>query len=287
MITAIRISDNEKVIGSNIQKDTNAEYVCEYCGKNVIHHRSDARIRLGHFKHKQGESDCPNQSKESEYHIKTKLDIYNYIKNGWGKKLKLIELEKWICKNKIRPDIYIETKKNKIAIEVQASILTVSDIRNRTEKYSKNDINVLWILPFEYSRIWEHRIIEVGYGEDGNKYDWCLAEKVKMKEMEIFLYWAYYKKLVYWDLEHEYSNSFIAVGFEEYKSDNVEFWRDGEEHSYTGRKAKTIKTASWIKYNLEFTDFRTTFAKEFKAPYRNYIIPERELFTYDNRKKKS
>lgn len=284
MITAIRKSDNEKVIGSIIPKDKNAEYTCEYCAKNVIHNRSDSRIRIGHFKHKHGDSHCPNQSKESEYHIKTKLDIYDYIKNGWGKKLRLIELEKWICNNSIRPDIYIETRKSKIAIEVQATILTVSDIKKRTEKYNKNNIHVLWILPFVYSRIWENRIVEMGYGGDENKYDWCLSEKVKMKDMEIFLYWAYYKKLIFWDLEHEHSNSFIAVGFEEYKSDDADFWKDGEEHSYSGRTAKTIKSASWIKYNLQFTDFSTTFAKEFKAPYRNYVIPERELFTYDNRK---
>ncbi len=284
MLTAIRTYDNKKVIGNYIEKDNQSEYICEYCGKNVIHHKSESKVRTGHFKHRQGESDCPNQTKETEYHIKTKLDIYSYIKNGWGNKLKLIELEKWICKNSIRPDIYIETSRNKIAIEVQATILTVSEIKRRTEKYNKNDINVLWILPFEYKRIWDYKIVQVGYGNDKNVFDWTLAEKVKMKEMEIFLYWAYFKRLIYWDLEHEHSNSFICVGFDEYKNDNVEFWKDGEEHSYSGKTAKTIKTASWIKYNLKFTDFRTTFGKEFNPPYRNYVIPERELFTYDNRK---
>jgi hypothetical protein len=286
MLTAIRTYDNEKVIGNYISKDNQSEYICEYCRKKVVHHKSDTRVRIGHFKHRQGESDCPNQTKETEYHIKTKLDIYSYIKNGWGDRLKLIELEKWICNNSIRPDIYIETKINKIAIEVQATILTVSEIKSRTQNYSKNGINVLWILPFEFKRIWEYKVVQVGYGDDRNISDCVLAEKVKMKEMEVFLYWAYLKQLVFWDLEHKHSDSFICVGFDEYKNDDVLFWKDDEVHSYSGRITKTIKTAVWIKYNLEFPDFKTTFAREFKVPYpyRNYAIPERDLFTYDNAK---
>jgi competence CoiA-like predicted nuclease len=284
MLTAIKTKDNKKVIGNFIEKDNQSEYICEYCRKNVIHHKSKSQIRTGHFKHRQGDSDCPNQTKETEYHIKTKLDIYSYIQKGWGNQLKLIELEKWICENSIRPDIYIETNKNKIAIEVQATILTVSEIKRRTEKYNLNDINVLWILPFDYERIWERKVVEFGYGYDKNIFDWRLSDKVKMKEMEVFLYWANFKKLIFWDLEHKYSNSFISVGFEEYRGADVEFWRDGLEYSYSGKTAKTIKKATWIKYNLEFTDFRTIFANEFNAPYRGYIIPNRKLFTYDDRK---
>lgn len=276
MLTAIRKSDNKKVIGNHIPKDKTEEYYCEYCEKNVIHHKSESKIRCGHFKHNVGESDCPNQSKETEYHLKTKIDIYNYINNGWGDKLTCIELEKWICNKTIRPDIYIETRKNKIAIEVQATILTVSEIKRRTEKYKKHGINVLWILPFEGSRIFDIYKLD---DEFGIRYDY--AEKVKLKEMEIFLYWAYFKRLIYWDLKHEYSDSFICVGFEAYKSEDVSFKRDGEDE---GRTFKTTKTVDWIKVDLEFTDFEPKYAKEFKAPFRDYVIPERELFTYDNKK---
>jgi competence CoiA-like predicted nuclease len=282
MLTAIRKSDNIKVIGNFIAKDNTEEYFCEYCGKSLVHHRSDSKIKFGHFKHKQGESDCPNQIKESEYHFKTKLDIYNYIKSGWGKKLKILELEKWICNKTIRSDIYIETNKNKIAIEVQATILNVSEIKRRTQKYCKNNIYVLWILPFEFNKIWVYKPFEIlSNGIVKTDYYLDRADRCKMKEMEIFLYWTYFKKLIYWDLEHEHSDSFICVGFSEYQSDSVDFWKDGEEHSYSERTAKTIKSVQWVEESLKFTDFRTKFAKEFKAPFRDYVIPERKLFTID------
>jgi competence CoiA-like predicted nuclease len=153
MLTAIRDTDNKKVVGALIEKDKNATYHCEYCKKEAIHHKSESQVRIGHFKHKQGASHCPNQTNETEWHYKTKYDIYKYIYSNWGDKLKEIEVEKWICNNSIRSDIYLETSKNKIAIEVQATILTPSEIKRRTAKYFKNGIAVMWILPFEYDRI--------------------------------------------------------------------------------------------------------------------------------------
>nr|WP_319511409.1 competence protein CoiA family protein [uncultured Draconibacterium sp.] len=285
MLTAIRKIDNVKVTGDVISKKKDDEYYCEYCKKDVVHHLAEARIKIGHFKHKSGDSYCPNQSKETEYHFNTKLDIYNYILNGWGANLKSIELEKWICNNTIRPDIYIETYRSKIAIEVQATILTVSEIKKRTERYCKNDIHVLWILPFQYDRFWEYNIVEPAYDGLDAQYSWMYAEKVKLKEMEIFLYWAYYKKLLFWDLEHKHSNTFVCIGLSEHKSEDVEFWRDGEEHYYHGKTAKTLKKINWIRYDIKFSELTTAYAPEFKAPFRSYIIPERELLTYDNRKR--
>ena len=87
-----------------------------------------------------------------------KLGIYNYIKRNWGDKLLIIEPEKWICNKTIRPDVYIETrKKTKIAIEVQASILPVTEIKRRTEKYYKEGIYVLWVLLYDFHRFYEYR----------------------------------------------------------------------------------------------------------------------------------
>jgi len=275
MITSIRQSDNQKVLGNVIMKDTSESYICEFCKKNVIHHKSDSGVRIGHFKHKTGESYCPNQmTGETEYHYRTKYDIYEYINSNWGDKLKLIEIEKWICNNTIRSDIYIETKKSKIAIEVQATILTVSEIKSRTEKYTQNDIYVLWILPYENDRLYEYVL------DDENKYDWFLREKVKLKEMEVYLYWSNNRRLIFWDLSHEYYNSFICTFFDEHKSDDVEFMRDGEEHYYTGRTAKTIKSPTWEKC-VNFNDMIVKEYPSTKAKNRMYSVGRRKIFTYE------
>lgn len=91
MLVAIRQSDKKSVIGALIQKDQSAIYVCDYCKNAVIHHKSDSGEKIGHFKHKPGESHCPNQTKETEEHIRTKLDIYEYIKEGWVQGLKFLK----------------------------------------------------------------------------------------------------------------------------------------------------------------------------------------------------
>ncbi|NBG64522.1 competence protein CoiA family protein [Acidiluteibacter ferrifornacis] len=281
MLTSIRYSDNKKVLGAEIIKDKSAKYSCEYCKKETIHHKSESQVRIGHFKHKQGASHCPNQTKETQWHFKTKYDILAYITNGWGNKLKHIEVEKWICNNSIRSDLYIETSKNKIAIEVQASILTASEIKRRTDKYYKNGIAVMWILPYDYDRIFEPKYLGSHYSDEDNNRMWK-REKVKLKEMEIWLYWANYKKLIFWDLEHQHSDGFTVVEFSEYKSESVDFRKDGMDHYYEGKTSKTIKTVSKVTNNIPFDKLKISFCKEFNAPYRSYTIPKRKIFTYDD-----
>jgi len=290
MLTSIRESDKKKVIGNQIPKDKNEKYFCEYCKNEVIHHKSSSKVRIGHFKHKSGQSFCPNTSETIE-HLETKNGIYNYIIKYWGDSLKIIELEKWICQNTIRPDIYIETKKgNKIAIEVQASVLQVSEIKRRTEKYFKEKIYVLWILIFEKKRFIEYRQ-DWGYDEEGEwkllPHDWHLARRLKLKEFEVFLYWGYFKKLIFWDFTEKYSESFIVAELDEYISDGTEFYQNGEFKSFEGKRTKTIKSIKKLNYNIEFDEFRIDYAKEFESYFRNYIIPERYIFNYKRIKKYS
>lgn len=287
MLTAIRDSDNKKVLGLDIEKNKDETYHCEYCKKEAIHHKSESQVRIAHFKHKQGASTCPNQTKETEWHYKTKYDIFNYIQNNWKDKLKVLEVEKWIFNNSIRSDVFIETSKNKIAIEVQATILTPSEIKRRTMKYFQNGVAVMWILPFEYKRLHEYQKNRFKYSEGDDDWIWVKREKVKFKEMEIWLYWAYFKNLIFWDLEHRYSDEFIFAEFTEYKSDDVEFRRDGEDHFYYGKTAKTMKSVKRIKYDIPFDKLTVSYSKEFEAPFRNYVIPERKIFTYNDRKKKN
>ena len=279
MLTAIRESDKLIVIGAIIEKDKSNTYKCSYCQKSVIHCKSESGIKIGYFKHKAGESHCPNQVSESEEHLRTKLDIYEYISNDWGDKLQSIEVEKWICNNTIRSDIYLETKKNKIAIEVQATALTVDEIKRRTSNYFKNGIAVLWVMPYYHKRFMEFKYQAEGFDDETCDYGWSYVESVKLKSMEIFLFWMYYKSLYFFFFVHINSNGFIKVTLGDYVGEAVEFIKDGEEHYYAGRVAKTLKTIKSIRNNLSFEDFRVEFGKEFKVPKYNYSVPNRKIFT--------
>ncbi len=285
MLSSIRKSDHQKVIGDSISKDNTAIYLCEYCDNEVIHHKSESKLKIGHFKHKSSESFCLN-SNESIEHISIKLGIFNYIEKNWSSQLHLIEVEKWICEKSMRPDIYIETKKKtKIAIEVQATVLTVDEILRRTENYFKENIYVLWVLQYDYNRFFEYRT-EL-YKDDEEKVlvipDFYKRKVVRLKEFENFMYWCYYKKLFFWDLSGKHSDGFIVAHLDEHRGEDSEFRKGGESHNYDGRLSKVIKGLISIRPNIKFDQFRPRFAKEFKHPLKNYNIPQRLIFTFDHR----
>lgn len=283
MLTALRLRDNVKVIGNFIEKSKDEIYLCEGCGGEVIHHKSSSKAKVGHFKHRRGSSDCPSPKGESEYHFTTKLDIFSYIEDGWGNSLALLEVEKWICGNTIRPDIYIETFKGKrIAIELQATILTADEILERTKKYSKNGIYVLWVLPYEHSRFCEQdKSFDTTLKEYVYTEQWYYSRRVRLKEMEIFLYWAYGERLLFWDTTHEHSISFISIKFEDYFSDDSEYYTsDGTHNYFEGKKAKKTKQVDSISYDISYDELRTQHLPLTKPAATRYLIPERGILTY-------
>ncbi|MEJ7643898.1 MAG: competence protein CoiA family protein [Chryseolinea sp.] len=223
----------------------------------------------------------PNQG-ESIEHIKTKLGIFNYIKSKWGDKLKEMEIEKLICNKTIRPDIYIETKKgNKIAIEVQASALTVSEIKRRTTKYFNEGIYVMWVLLFDYLRFYEFKK-EWGTKDDGTwgliDATYVFRDRVRLKEFEVFLYSAYYRDLIFWDIDQEHSQDFIVIKMSDYWTDDKEFRKDGEDYFYGGKQSKVTKTISFIKKDVTFDKFKPIKGRIFNGG--NYDIPERTILGF-------
>lgn len=276
MLSSIRQSDKKKVYAGFIEKNPTESYNCEYCGAQTIHHKSKAMVRVPHFQHKAKDSDCPNNALESEIHLKTKLDIYKYLLKEYEKSFNLIEVEKWILKKHIRPDIYLETRKgNKIAIEVQKTALKVDEISYRTEKYFANNIYVLWVLPFEKGRFWKYQQLHTGYSIMDQEWGYTYAEKVKLKEMELWLSDANNDKLICWDLDHRDSDSFVCVFLGDHKGADREYSIGREEYYSYGRVSKTFKTVSYIKYDVFFSDFEKGRLNGFRSNRRGYYIPER------------
>ncbi len=287
MLTAIRMADDIKVIGEFILKDASASYRCEKCEKAVVHHRSEARLRIGHFAHRAGASFCPSGGETLE-HVQTKLDIYNYIKAGWGTKVKMLEPEAWICKRTIRPDVYVETRKGtRIAIEVQASALTVDEIMRRTRKYNTEGVHVLWVLPFEFRRFYE-RFYEKAWREGHSveeHYDdsWIRRDKVRLHGYEQFIYWAYLKRLIMWDLEHRHSDGFVVIELSQHVGEDVTFYSSGgEEHYYSGKRSKTQKVVGRVIGNVDFDQFEpNVFRNDFTMKSLSYSIPARHIMNFD------
>lgn len=84
-------------------------------------------------------------SHESDYHRKTKYLLSNILLSQYGHNISKIITEEEIGDR--RADIFIQLhNKKKIAIEIQNSIMSVKEVKQRTEDYNKRGIYVLWIL---------------------------------------------------------------------------------------------------------------------------------------------
>ena len=226
---------------------------------------------------------CPNNKGETIAHLRTKLDIYQYLQK-YNHQLRTLEIEKWICDRTLRSDVYIETDKNTIAIEVQMTPISVDNISERTEKYHRNGIYVLWVLPYEHRRFYD---VKFDYHSKANgvvPFEEVYNEKVKLKEMEYFLLYGSFQQLTFWELEHKYSQSFLTISFDKHRGSEQTFWQDGEEQFHLGRISKTIKSVVMIEDNIEFSQFWPRTLSAYQPPFREYIIPNRKFMLPERKK---
>lgn len=285
MLTAIRLSNSCRVIGYEIDKDKTESYVCEYCNEVVIHNKSNSQVRIGHFKHKSNLA-CPNNQKESVEHIRTKRGIKNYLSEKYSKAFHIIELEKWICNKSIRPDIYIETVRGKkIAIEVQASQLTIDQIIDRTIRYAQNNIYVLWVLVWKKSKISSSAYMMNEYFRSHHCDRFC-DHTIKLTEMELFIHWMNYKRLILWDFEQTYSDTgFRIVELEKFVGDDAEYYDESGEYQYfEGRVAKNKKIITNLHFDIPFGEFYPSFNERFQVHGKKYELPDRFQMSWKKRK---
>ncbi len=126
---------------------------------------------------------------ESELHLRMKQQIYENLQELIGKRAKILELEKAL--DGCRPDIYIEGKQTKTAIEVQTSALTPEAILYRTSRYYSKGIYVLWVVPYDQ----EH------YTKFNEKLGTRTLVAFRVKEYERIMLYCYYKNLIAWDVK--------------------------------------------------------------------------------------
>jgi competence protein CoiA len=125
-----------------------------------------------HFAHKPPVT-CEYGTGESEEHRRCKISIYEaLIKHPLVKKC---EMERDL--GAVRPDVSAYINKVAVAIEVQASNLTLERIRRRTEEYARRGIYALW-LPI--------------YREN------LKAELYNPRPWERWLHAAYFGRVYYW-----------------------------------------------------------------------------------------
>ncbi|MBF0747061.1 competence protein [Gemella sp. 19428wG2_WT2a] len=117
------------------------EYFCPHCKKSLLYKKG--RKIQSHFAHKKKLSCSYNSYKsESKEHLLTKKDFYDHFKRIYSD----VKLE-YIFKaddNLQIADIYLVDKN--IAFEYQRSIISSSQIKERTIGYEKAGIKLIWLI---------------------------------------------------------------------------------------------------------------------------------------------
>lgn len=130
----------------SILEVTKNTFLCPYCNESLIF--VDGEKVIKHFRHKV-ESSCEPEP-ETESHLQMK----KFIQEKFNLTNEEIEYTKLLHLG-FKPDGFIEEQK--IALEVQHSLISEEEFLRRTENYSKNGIYVLWIFD-KYSLLGEENI---------------------------------------------------------------------------------------------------------------------------------
>ena len=254
MLCGIISNSNQKVVARQVTKDC-APFHCAGCGHELIVKKGN--IKVHHFAHKPPYS-CSRGEGESEAHRKCKETIYfELMKQG-----NVTELDMEKNFDVVVADIYCKIDGVPVAVEVQRSNLSVSQITQRTSEYYKLGINVLWLALFD-KKLNDDKYSPTAWMK------WCHA--------------AYFGRVFYW-IE---GRTVLPVHYGAYSID-VEstswFDSDGNENSGGGysKVSSRYKTPSFGKVHNIAKDFEPAF----KMPWSGgaIVIPKCRLYVSKYRK---
>jgi competence protein CoiA len=120
-----------------------SNFFCPVCSNEV--ELKVGSVITAHFAHKRL-SDCTasNSESESQYHMKGKLDLFEWLQIQ--PHLKDVRLEPYLGEIKQRPDILFRDGDARIPLEFQCSKIDSKTFRKRSVSYLELQMDVFWIL---------------------------------------------------------------------------------------------------------------------------------------------
>lgn len=137
MLTALRKSDAVKVLARESDR-VDKPFQCPTCNREVTLRKG--QIKVHHFAHKPPVT-CIRGRGESEQHLQAKLAIFDAL--CLESNVKELEVERDFGISVA--DIFARISGTPVAIEIQRSVLSASEINARTQNYHRLGISVLWI----------------------------------------------------------------------------------------------------------------------------------------------
>src|SRR5215470_11905068 len=140
MLKAKRVSDNADVVATEVARGP--EYRCPECNQLVIIRKGPKIIH--HFAHRSAAS-CAYGRGETQAHLRAKLMLRDAFRSrGFQADVEQVVLS---SESDRRADVLIwkPNTDRRVAIEVQHSYLSPSDIERRTKAYMAAGVPVIWI----------------------------------------------------------------------------------------------------------------------------------------------
>jgi len=265
MLTAVNHHTRQKIQAFKTSKEE-GPFICPACQAQVILRKG--AVRVHHFAH-QATTTCRYQG-ESQLHLQTKFQVYDYIRETYKGRIKKVELEYFLPG--VRPDVFIEGFNKKLAIEVQVSSIPAEELIARTFRYYQLGVYVLWVLPFKASRF----LVPLA-GSGRLEY-----APVRLKTFERIIAAMYFKNLTLWDISNERSDTFILMKMEDCWTSESEFYSLdwSATMQFPPRKQKSLKRPGMVKYNVHLEDFKPSFARAFKMPGLSIALPKRKILSF-------
>ena len=265
MLTAYSFKLQKKIAATLAEKGDDV-FFCSACGEELTLRKG--LIKIHHFAHK-STSACQYKG-ETQLHLGIKKSIYISLIAELGNRVKNVELEYWL--KGVRPDILVTGRKKQIAIEIQASSLTVKEVLFRTQKYYRLGIFLMWVLPFDHERFMVVDDVEKQFR----------SQLIRLKAYERTIMHLYFNNLIFWDRTEKFSKGFIVMKMAEVVTEASTFYSIdwGTVLTFSPKKLKTIKRVVAIKYDLKLSDFLPGYANKFKMPGTNYYLPRRLIVNY-------
>ena len=187
MLVAIKKGTMQRLAAWRVEK-SDGPFCCPACKEDVVLHKG--MIRAHHFAHKP-DSLCKHGAGETELHRRAKMGIYQALS-----KLPELKCDLEAPLDGVRADVLVQSTNTRrhYAIEVQISQLGMPKIIERTKRYARLGVYVLWLFEWKPELLtdcytpsvkerWAHAL------NFGSVYYWRAGDKVTPVKFDKYYLW--------------------------------------------------------------------------------------------------
>lgn len=238
-------------------------FYCPVCSNQV-------ELKIGsvikaHFAHKKSTSCLLKSEAESEYHMRGKLELYEWLQTQSS--IDDVQLEPYLSRIKQRPDILFKKGEKRSVIEYQCSVIEPSILLKRSIKYKEQNIINFWIVGAKTLK-------RTGsYSFQLSSFQWLFARMTKLSEPPAII--AYSPDLKAFIILHTiipFSTRSIIGNHQTYPTHSISF-----HELFTQYNHKARIMPAWINKIRRFRMKTIGYKSKDAASFNHFLYQTRQL----------